>query len=676
MVIRMNKKKKLNNKGFAISSVLYSLLIMVFLIVILMMSIMASNRKSEHNLVDDIEAELNRYSISNTKITFNDTATVATPQEYRVPTGQSGWYKIELWGAAGGSTTNSSGEKKAGGKGAYTSGLIYLEENEILYFFIGGTTTTSAGGLNGGGTGGSSTGAGGGGSTDVRTVSGEWNQNDSLQSRIMVAAGGGGADGLGAGSDGGAAGGIFGTSGGQNEENADYVPAKYGSQEGPDMWNILNIIVGADKCNAGYMKNSSNSDNSGCGRLGMGGTSNKTNGGGGGSGYFGGGAGTGSSTTAGSGAGGSSFISGYAGTDYDSDGFTATTKYFVDGKMAENVNEGNGYAKIEYVSSASKDEKPTAKNTLLNNVRYIKDCTYGTEATNTIGYWTEIQAMVNGTNVAKGKTVKHNTLALAEYIKITDGKLDASYSPTISASTCMIVDLGRTYDLDEISSVHNWETSKNINLEYSLAVSSSEIRTTADEKNESKWTYLNKYNATETKSIPETTSGTRFTKWNVNPFEALPNGTYYIYSSLSPGSMALTAENNAISDGTALAENHVSLQAKETSLTQKWVVTRLNNGYYKIVESASNFALQIKDSQGQANTAVNTATGYGDDYGWTQWSIIPLGDGTYRIQARVGGNFLATRKNSFYTASEICVAAQNTAENTFSQRWIFEYASY
>ena len=87
---------KLNNKGFAISTVLYSLLIMVFLIVTLMMSIMASNRKSNRNLVTTIEEELNRYSENATTIAFND----ASPNEYQtytVPFGQSGWYKIELW---------------------------------------------------------------------------------------------------------------------------------------------------------------------------------------------------------------------------------------------------------------------------------------------------------------------------------------------------------------------------------------------------------------------------------------------------------------------------------------------------------------------------------------------------------------------------------------------------
>ena len=118
MVMLMKRKsKKLNNKGFAISSVLYSLLIMVFLIVMLMMGMMASNRRNTHKLVDQIEEELNRYSLSSTTLEFDASATTVVPQEYIVPTGQSGWYKIELWGASGGSTVSETGVERTGGKG-------------------------------------------------------------------------------------------------------------------------------------------------------------------------------------------------------------------------------------------------------------------------------------------------------------------------------------------------------------------------------------------------------------------------------------------------------------------------------------------------------------------------------------------------------------------------------
>ena len=116
-----------------------------------------------------------------------------------------GIYRVELWGASGGhSITN--GEQGAGdvGLGAYTSGEIELSPNKSLYIYIGGKgndaklETNVSGGYNGGGIGSwdnrdNEASGGGGGATDIRLQSGAWNDFDSLKSRIMVAAGGGGA---------------------------------------------------------------------------------------------------------------------------------------------------------------------------------------------------------------------------------------------------------------------------------------------------------------------------------------------------------------------------------------------------------------------------------------------------------------------------------------------------
>ena len=45
----------MNNRGFVISTVLYTLVIMIFLIVILLMSLMAASRRNSKNLIDTIE---------------------------------------------------------------------------------------------------------------------------------------------------------------------------------------------------------------------------------------------------------------------------------------------------------------------------------------------------------------------------------------------------------------------------------------------------------------------------------------------------------------------------------------------------------------------------------------------------------------------------------------------
>jgi hypothetical protein len=107
---------------------------------------------------------------------------------------RDGEYEIELWGASGGPHTSN----KYNGKGGYTKGKISLSVGDVLYLYLGGQGGTydgkngGAGGRNGGGAGGNSASGkqgarGGGGATDVRLVSGNWNDATGLKSRIMVA---------------------------------------------------------------------------------------------------------------------------------------------------------------------------------------------------------------------------------------------------------------------------------------------------------------------------------------------------------------------------------------------------------------------------------------------------------------------------------------------------------
>ena len=117
-----------------------------------------------------------------------------------------GKYRFELWGAQGGDGREHEGEIVAGtgGHGAYTSGYLVLSNIKTFYFYLGGKGedqwnktkgAVSLGGYNGGGKGGiepldsysPESSAGGGGATDIRF------EANSLFSRIMVAAGGGGA---------------------------------------------------------------------------------------------------------------------------------------------------------------------------------------------------------------------------------------------------------------------------------------------------------------------------------------------------------------------------------------------------------------------------------------------------------------------------------------------------
>jgi len=401
------------------------------------------------------------YALFSDKITSNNTIELTVSNEWNykyigkeqtfiVP--KSAYYYIELGGAEGGG--------EYGGKGAITSGYIYLEKGETLYIYVGekgnvGTDAPEA--YNGGGKGSSTNGltvtSTGGGATDIRLTRGTWDDISSLISRIMVAgAGAGGFIGVYNTTSisyyislGGSGGTLYGANGNERLEGNDTY-GKGGRQ----------ISGGA----AGYITPNSGWEGSTDGTFGEGGTGTTRYGGGGGSGYYGGGGAGVSLGNIASGAGGSSYISGYAGVNSVEENTTITHtnqtlhysgKYFIGGKMLEGQNEGNGYATIKYIG-----EKPEKKTTKLDNVRYIKNCiSYNTY--HNYNHWIEVQAIKDGVNIAKGKSVTgtNQENSTFPYNRITDGDIthtnNAASSNSSEANQCITVDLGNAYDLDEVA---------------------------------------------------------------------------------------------------------------------------------------------------------------------------------------------------------------------------------
>ena len=383
-------------------------------------------------------------------------------QTYAVPA--SGYYKIEAWGAQGGSsildggTRDVSGKttcvqdgtgKCAGGNGAYTQGTIYLNKNETLHLYVGGKGATGVengtaqGGYNGGGTGDNdhnddeANGAGGG-ATDIRLVGGTWNDDTSLNSRIMVAAGGSGSADVWSGLPGGDL----------RSSNTNAVGSSSTSVALATQTTGYKFGIGQDGI---YVRK--NYPLSGAG-----------------GGYYGGFSTDDGSTFDNRGSGGSSFISGFAGVDAITSAssriHTANTihysgKYFINSTMELGANEGNGKATITYISKT----EPERENTRLNNVRYIKDCTNGSTS-NDSNHWVELQAIYQGVNVAKGKSVASNnsvnsTPGTGTVTSIVDGILTSSlYSDFSDSKQCITVDLGNNYDLDEIAIWHYWQNNR------------------------------------------------------------------------------------------------------------------------------------------------------------------------------------------------------------------------
>lgn len=211
-------------------------------------------------------------------------------QEFTFP--MAGDYKIELWGG--------------GENGGYTAGVLTANQNEKVYIYVGqvkygqASVSASDSGLayNGGGSGDYFNAgyriSGGSGATDIRLVNGEWNNFNSLKSRIMVAAGGGSCvNGSCAG------GGLIGYTA------ADYRNGTGGTQIAGGSTTSPATAGSFGKGGNGYIQDK--------------GTVWTNDGFGAGGGYFGGGGGyggpaAGGANRRGSGGGGSSFISGHAGS--------------------------------------------------------------------------------------------------------------------------------------------------------------------------------------------------------------------------------------------------------------------------------------------------------------------------------------------------------------------------
>ena len=254
----------------------------------------------------------------------------------------TGTYKIECWGAAGGDDTGDySGDIIGyGGKGGYTEGEIKLNKDKQIYIYVGsqGRFKDQTIYFNGGGI---SYGSGsGGGSADIRLTSGDWNNFESLKSRIMIAAGGGGGEN--AGKDGGAGGGLSGFS--NITGNVSGATQTTGFGFGTALYQIVN------SCNWG----------------------------GGGNGYYSGFTATNETNhqIIDAGSGGSSFISGYPGCNAISESSTSTNiihtgspnhysgYVFTNMEMiagdssmpspsggTETGHSGNGYARITFISA-------------------------------------------------------------------------------------------------------------------------------------------------------------------------------------------------------------------------------------------------------------------------------------------------------------------------------------
>ena len=288
----------------------------------------------------------------------------------------SGYYQMEVWGAAGGKDDHD------GGKGGYSTGTVYLSQGDKLYVYVGGVGLSRAtgigGGWNGGGDAGNSGNSGGGGgmthistsrnpvdnkaATNKKNNRGKnpfWNPVGTL----IVAGGGGGGGYTGGKPDqltGGFGGGETAGKGGANEAASNATHTGYMQGYGQNRYDVKGSSSDGGGAGAGWYGGYVNPNG------------NMDFGGGGGTGYvaatFGQHAITGGKTIAGN------------------ESFPAT-----DGKNTEQGHAGNGYAKITFISENSDQQEPvqtgSQSSTAENTDEYKTDITFGSE-----GGWSKVDA--------------------------------------------------------------------------------------------------------------------------------------------------------------------------------------------------------------------------------------------------------------------------------------------
>lgn len=147
-----------------------------------------------HALLTDTlgrQKELVSQAVTKDKVDYKFTGKV---EAVTLPPGR---YKLEVWGAEGG---KNGQYYNYSGKGGYSVGTLTLVSPTKLYIHVGECPNSMNGGWNGGGSGSayqsSYVAAGGGGSTDISLYgeegSSNWNNQNHLYSRIIVAGAGGG----------------------------------------------------------------------------------------------------------------------------------------------------------------------------------------------------------------------------------------------------------------------------------------------------------------------------------------------------------------------------------------------------------------------------------------------------------------------------------------------------
>ena len=120
----------MNRKGFAITTIIYGLSVLGVMVIFILMGILSSTRSNVSLEATRVEEELINYSKSNIIYTSNG--------HFTVPKGETGWYRIEVFGKPARDTID--GEEVIA-RGAYATGIIEATAGETYSISFSGNVT-------------------------------------------------------------------------------------------------------------------------------------------------------------------------------------------------------------------------------------------------------------------------------------------------------------------------------------------------------------------------------------------------------------------------------------------------------------------------------------------------------------------------------------------------------
>ena len=561
---------------------------------------LSSTRANSKQIADTIEDDLNNHSRTSKVYSVKENSNTA--QQFTVPEGEAGWYRIELWGA--------QGNNGNGGKGAYTTGVIKLDEGSSLYFYVGQKGSTNTGG----------------GETSVRVEAGD--DPPARASRIMVAGGGG------------------------KDANCPGTTTKRykidtgGSKKIDYDSNYVYKISGANLIDEKYSDISDISDLSISSLVYNLSATDASSG----KGYYNGI----------NGLGGTSFISGYAGSHAFSKGVSTGNKYtyyeyeinsdvsdiytdtdsnikysneskdyvFYDGMMLANVKSGDGYAKIQKVLATTETDSSTPtklrQNHKLDNIGAIRVCTKDEETRRT----TTLQAINNNQAIN---------------ISSISNEMNGS-------SYCVRYTLSRNSSLDEIAVWHNKNEETGTDYEDDIIQVSTSGSDWKDIKGKANASRLES-GLNLTKSKTETPNGIHISAYQPDYTSGeIKAGNYYIFAVTSSNKVLVAAETedqrgNALTFTPINGSNKqiwnikpIDCKLYETSDDKKACnngTLNADNQEYSIIDTVRFNALAIKNDENKVNNQINNEVAFNT---YTRnspqiWKIFSMNNGTYSIKS-------------------------------------------